>query len=88
MRKQKKGIGFENPKPVISLLTYGLVLTLSASCSYEPADQYWFTDYPLLDKLAWEWKQMEEGSSQGHLVVLLHKQADTQLLLCKVGVYA
>lgn len=52
MRKQKRGMDFENPKPVTSLFNYGLLSTLSALCSYEPADRYSFIDYPPLDKLA------------------------------------
>lgn len=77
MRKQKSGMDFENPKPVTSLFNYGLLSTLSAPCSYELADRYSFIDYPPLDKLAWQWKQIEEGSGQGHLVVLLPEQADS-----------
>lgn len=73
MRKQKRGIGFENPKPVTSLFTYGLASTLSAPCSCELADQCWFIDYPPLEKSAWEQKQMEEGS--GSFGCALHKQA-------------
>lgn len=31
---------------------------------------------------------MEEGSGQSHSAVLLHEQAESQLLLCKMCVYA
>lgn len=74
---RKREIDFENPSQWSHVLPFSLVLTISASCSYELAGQYWFIDHPPLDKLAWEQKQMQEKRGQGHLVVLYHVQTDS-----------
>lgn len=74
---RKRGIDFENPSQWSHVLPFCLVLTLSASCSYELAGQYWFIDHPPLDKLAWEQKQMQEKRGQCHLVVPHHEQTDS-----------
>lgn len=74
---RKRGIDFENPSQWSHVLPFCLVLTISASWSYELAGQYWFIDHLSLDKVACDQKQMLEKRGQGHLVVLHHEQTNS-----------